>query len=248
MGDQTRYREQEAVLYGVVRFTPGGDRQVLDLVITFASAAAADGFATERGWADYEVAPARFFVHEWQLSTAALPPPTARGPIGPPAPAPPARPAPPERRPPAGGPALPKQGHRPAPADLAGPPGSAGAGSPNDPTVTVTARAPNRWVIALDAGSDPADALRALARLPAGLVLTVISGEDEAVLVYGPAPGAAPTPRPTTVAERPTTVADGLLARYVAPDPDVRWMTTGERDAYRAGHSAALDGARRALM
>ncbi|WP_462184058.1 hypothetical protein [Frankia sp. AgKG'84/4] len=242
MGDQTRYREQEAVLYGVVRFTPGGDRQVLDIVITFASAAAADGFATERGWADYEVAPARFFVHEWQLSTAALPPPPARGPIGSPAPAPapPARPARPERRPPAGGPALPKQGHRPAPADLAGPPGLAGAGSPNGPTVTVTSRAPNRWEIALDAGSDPVDALRALARLPAGLVLTVIPGEDEAVLAYGPAPGAAPTPRPTTV-------ADGLLIRDAAPDPDVRWMTTGERDAYRAGHSAALDGVRRDL-
>ncbi|MCK9896168.1 hypothetical protein [Frankia sp. AgB32] len=241
MRDQTGYREQETVVYGVVRFTPGGHRQVLDIVITFASAAAADGFATERGWADYEVAPARFFVHEWQLSTATLPPPPARGPIGPPAPAPPARPAPPERRPPAGGPALPKQGHRPAPADLAGPPGLAGAGSANDLTATVTARDQDHWAITLGAGSDPADAMRALARLPAGLALAVIPGEGETVLTYDPAPGSPPTPRPTTVGE-------GLLARYAAPDPDARWMTTGEQNAYRAGRAAALADVRRALM
>ncbi|MCL9761180.1 hypothetical protein MXD95_018410 [Frankia sp. AiPa1] len=113
-------RERRAVVYGVVRFVPGGDRQVLDIVITFPTAAAADVFATERGWSDYMIAPARFFVHERRSGMDALAPPDRPElrPFGP---------DPLPDRPPTGGPALSKQGHRPASADPAGPPGSAGA-------------------------------------------------------------------------------------------------------------------------
>ncbi len=51
-----------AVLYGVVRFEPGGDRRVRDTTITFDSPAAAELFAVESGWHDYQVCPLFFFV------------------------------------------------------------------------------------------------------------------------------------------------------------------------------------------
>jgi hypothetical protein len=58
--------EPDAVLFGIVRFGPDGDRQVADTVITFDSAASANLFAIENGWADgeYQVTPLRFFVTE----------------------------------------------------------------------------------------------------------------------------------------------------------------------------------------
>ncbi|SNQ50662.1 conserved hypothetical protein [Frankia canadensis] len=324
--DLMRDREQPAVVYGIVRFAPGGDRQVLDIVITFATAAAADGYAAGQGWADYEVAPARFFVRERPSALDAMPPPTRPAPpgarpsaldthlppspdlarpdpagsglghpdparsgpgrpgLGRPDPRPvepdhltgrrppgPARWSPATDRPPTGGPALPKQGHRPVSADPAGPPGSAetgettptgvagqgparpgepagrtvaapdpGVGGPVGPGVTMTAWGTHRWAIALTAGSDPGDALRAVGRLPAGLVFAAAYGDVDVVLVYGGPPGGPP---PGT---RPT-VAEELLD----PPPEgalwARWMTSSERDAYRAGRDAALDEVRRAL-
>jgi hypothetical protein len=56
--------EPDAVLFGVVRFEPGGDRRVADTMITFDSPTAADLFAIEHGWSDYQVTPLRFFVTE----------------------------------------------------------------------------------------------------------------------------------------------------------------------------------------
>ncbi|WP_239393636.1 hypothetical protein [Frankia sp. CiP3] len=50
------------VLYGVVRFEPGGERQVRDTTITFDSPASAELFAVESGWHDYQVTPLFFFV------------------------------------------------------------------------------------------------------------------------------------------------------------------------------------------
>jgi hypothetical protein len=52
-----------AVLFGVVRFEPGGERRVSETVITFCSAGAADRFARDQGWDDYQVTPLRFFVN-----------------------------------------------------------------------------------------------------------------------------------------------------------------------------------------
>ncbi|ABD10516.1 hypothetical protein ThrDRAFT_02310 [Frankia casuarinae] len=51
-------------LFGIVRFEPGGDRRVRDTVITFPGATAADLFAIEQGWHDYQVTSLRFFVHD----------------------------------------------------------------------------------------------------------------------------------------------------------------------------------------
>ncbi len=54
--------ERLPVLYGVVRFEPGDERRVRDTTITFDSPAAAELFATESGWHDYQVCPLFFFV------------------------------------------------------------------------------------------------------------------------------------------------------------------------------------------
>lgn len=59
-----RKNRSEPVLYGIVRFQPGGEQRVQDTVITFRSAAAADTFAVERGWSDYQVTPLRFLVED----------------------------------------------------------------------------------------------------------------------------------------------------------------------------------------
>jgi hypothetical protein len=53
--------EATGVLYGVVRFHAGSDRAVRDTVVTFATAEAAELFALENGWDDYEVSPIWFF-------------------------------------------------------------------------------------------------------------------------------------------------------------------------------------------
>ncbi len=51
-----------AVLYGVVRFEQGDERRVRDTTITFDSPAAAELFAVESGWHDFQVTPLFFFV------------------------------------------------------------------------------------------------------------------------------------------------------------------------------------------
>jgi len=270
------------VVYGIVRFAPGGDRQVLDIVITFATAAAADDYAAGLGWSDYEVAPARFFVRERPSALDTTPPPIRLAPPRDRSAAdrsPDSSPGTPGTQgPPTGGPALPKQGHRPVSADPAGPPGSAetgetgeagktgeagetgeggkggasaaspdepgggagSSGSSDRPAVTTTAWGAHRWAVAVTAGSDPRDALRAVGRLPAGLVFTAAYGDADVVLVYGgPSEDPPPDPRPT--------VAEELLASPSERALWARWMTASERDAYRAGRDAALDDVRRAL-
>lgn len=250
-------RDRSAVVYGVVRFTPGGNRQVADVVITFASASAADAFAAEQGWPEYEVAPVRFFVHERQSAVAAAPPPAR------PSPSPAGVSA--DRRPWTGDPALPKQGHRPVAADPAGPPGSA-ATHPDDqagPAGSGTQEGekgfappatdggsgrrptgipwgPDRWAVALRAESDPVEMFRAVGRLPADVVFTAAYGDVDVVLVYGQGPGSLPGPRPPTVVET-------ALGAVAAGSMQTRWMTTGEREAFRAGYEAAIDGVRQAL-
>ncbi len=239
-------------------------------MITFVSASAADAFATAQGWLEYEVAPLRFFVHERQSAVAGLPPPIRPSPSAPTtaaqsltgaSPGEPAAPA--DRLPRTGDPALPKQGHRPA-ADPAGPPGSAAAypedqagataaGSrdassvlpaanrQDDRRVTVTPWGLDRWAVVLRAGSDPVEVFRAVARLPASLVFTAAYGDVDVVLVYGKGPGGDPPPT------RPPTVVETALGVEPAGPVQARWMTAGEREAYRAGYAAAVDGIRRAL-
>jgi hypothetical protein len=49
--------DQNSVLYGVVRFEPGEDRRVRDTTIVFDAPAAAELFAVDSGWCDYQVVP-----------------------------------------------------------------------------------------------------------------------------------------------------------------------------------------------
>ncbi len=64
--------ERTPVLWGVVRFEPGEERRVRDTTITFDSAGAAELFALEQGWGDYQITPLLFFVD------AVVPPPGSR--------------------------------------------------------------------------------------------------------------------------------------------------------------------------
>ncbi|WP_235490703.1 hypothetical protein [Frankia sp. AvcI1] len=157
------------------------------------------------------------------------------------------------------------QGHQSA-ADPAGPPGSAAppqppagqagtgpAGAQNATAarpvvnraearrVSVTPWGSDRWAVALGAGSDSAEAFRAVGRLPAGLVFTAAYGDVDVVLVYGRAPGGEASPA------RPPTVVETALGAEPAGLLEARWMTAGEREAFRAGYAAAADGIRRAL-
>ncbi|WP_268903841.1 hypothetical protein [Candidatus Frankia alpina] len=91
------------------------------------------------------------------------------------------------------------------------------------------------------AGSDPVEVFRAIARLPASLVFTAAYGDVDVVLVYGKRPGGDPAPG------RPPTVVETALGVEPAGSVQARWMTAGEREAYRAGYAAAVDGIRRAL-
>jgi len=50
------------LVFGIVRFAPGGERRIVDTIITFESAASADSYARARGWADYAVTGVRFFL------------------------------------------------------------------------------------------------------------------------------------------------------------------------------------------
>jgi uncharacterized repeat protein (TIGR03917 family) len=53
-----------AVLFAVVRREPGGGNLVRDAVVSFESPVAADLFAVEAGWSDYQVCELRFLVDE----------------------------------------------------------------------------------------------------------------------------------------------------------------------------------------
>lgn len=59
-----------AVVYGLVRFEPGPGRMVRHVLVTFESAQAADLFAIENGWPDYQVTPIHFLVDQVPAPTA----------------------------------------------------------------------------------------------------------------------------------------------------------------------------------
>lgn len=59
----------DAVVFGVVRFEAGGDRQITDAVITFDSPGSADVFAIEQGWQDYQVTPLQFVATDLRPPT-----------------------------------------------------------------------------------------------------------------------------------------------------------------------------------
>lgn len=52
---------REPVMYGVVRFGPGGDPVIAEVVISFSTQAAANLHAIEQRWGDCEVTPLRYW-------------------------------------------------------------------------------------------------------------------------------------------------------------------------------------------
>lgn len=93
------------------------------------------------------------------------------------------------------------------------------------------------WALVVQAGSDSADLYRALAHMPAGLEFVEAHGDVDVILVYRAPNEAVPSRRGCAGA-----ALRAVLTR--AGEDGARWMTAGERDAYRTGKADALDAIR----
>ncbi len=69
---------RSGLLFGAVRFEPGGNGLIREAVVAFRSAADADRYATEQGWAEHQVCLLRFLVgappadNGWMVHNGAL--------------------------------------------------------------------------------------------------------------------------------------------------------------------------------
>ncbi|OFB43062.1 hypothetical protein E0F15_03400 [Frankia sp. B2] len=112
---------------------------------------------------------------------------------------------------------------------------------------------PDEWALVVQPGSDSADLMRAVSRMPGGLKYSESFGDVDVVLVYrlpdgdsaaagvgGEDPG--PSRRGCGGAAVRTALALGLTR------PDSRWMTRGERAAFRAGQAEAFEAVRRTVL
>ncbi|WP_035751637.1 hypothetical protein [Parafrankia discariae] len=119
------------------------------------------------------------------------------------------------------------------------------------PAVVMLPWGAEEWAVVVQPGSDSEDLLRAVARMPSGLKFTESFGDVDVVLVYRvPAGDRAPVesdgPGPSRrgcAGAALRTAMDAHPAR-----PDSRWMTKGERTAFRAGQVEALESVRRAVL
>ncbi len=103
--------------------------------------------------------------------------------------------------------------------------------------VTMVPWGPGEWALSVRPGSTAADLYRALAEMPAGVEFIAAFGDVDTVLVYR-LPGEAPSRRELV------TLRGSVLDVPDAEPNRSRWMTTGERQAFRAGHREALDTVR----
>jgi uncharacterized repeat protein (TIGR03917 family) len=104
------------------------------------------------------------------------------------------------------------------------------------PAVALMPWGTDEWALVVQAGSDSADLYRALARMPAGLKFSEAHGDVDVILVYR-VPDHGPTRRGCAGA----ALRAALTGTTGAGNDGARWMTDGEREAYRAGKADALD-------
>lgn len=137
------------------------------------------------------------------------------------------------------------------------PPVSADVGLPGTageslPAAVMMPWGTDEWAVVLQPGSDSADLMRAVSRMPGGLKYSESFGDVDVVLVYrlpdgdraaavgGDDPG--PSRRGCGGAAVRTALALGLTR------PGSRWMTRGERAAFRAGQAEAFEAVRRTVL
>ncbi|WP_163549781.1 hypothetical protein [Candidatus Frankia nodulisporulans] len=96
---------------------------------------------------------------------------------------------------------------------------------------------PGEWALSVRPGSTAGDLYRALGEMPAGVEFLAAFGDVDTVLVYR-LPGEVPSRR-----ELVTLRGSALDVPDAEPNRS-RWMTTGERQAFRAGYCEALDTVR----
>ncbi len=105
------------------------------------------------------------------------------------------------------------------------------------PVVALVPWGPGEWAVAVQPGSSAADLYRALEEMPAEAEFSDAFGDVDVLLVY------RLPPDPPSRRELVTLRGSALEA----PEPDpkrARWMTRGERLAFRAGYREALDTVR----
>ncbi|MCM3883901.1 hypothetical protein [Frankia sp. R82] len=107
------------------------------------------------------------------------------------------------------------------------------------------------WAVIVQPGSDSADILRAVARMPAGLTFAESFGDVDIVLVYRAPPelaGDIDNDDPGPSRRGCANAALRVVLDLHPCRPDSRWMTGGERAAFQAGQVEALESVRRAIL
>lgn len=128
--------------------------------------------------------------------------------------------------------------------------GASGAGEAL-PAVVILPWGPDEWAIVVQPGSDSEDLLRAVSRMAGGLKFSESFGDVDVVLVYRVVAGDRSQvgngdPEPSRMG-----CADAALRMALAlgpTRPGSRWMTRGERAAFRAGQVEAFEAVRRTML
>ncbi len=125
-------------------------------------------------------------------------------------------------------------------------------GSPGHPAaVALLPWGAAEWAVIVQPGSDSADILRAVARMPAGLTFAESFGDVDIVLVYRAPPelaGDIDNDDPGPSRRGCANAALRMVLDLHPCRPDSRWMTGGERAAFQAGQVEALESVRRAIL
>ncbi|WP_232295237.1 hypothetical protein [Parafrankia sp. EUN1f] len=130
--------------------------------------------------------------------------------------------------------------------------GISGAADESLPAAVMMPWGLDEWAVVVQPGSDSADLMRAVSRMPGGLKFSESFGDVDVVLVYRLPDGdraaavGVDDPGPS---RRGCGGAAVRMALALGPTlPGSRWMTRGERAAFRAGQAEAFEAVRRTVL
>lgn len=130
------------------------------------------------------------------------------------------------------------------------PPASGQGDQGRPPAVALLPWGAAEWAVIIQPGSDSADLLRAVARMPAGLTFAESFEDVDMVLVYRASADYSPSSGDDVEPSRRGLAGTALRTTLDLHPcrPDSRWMTNGERAAFQAGQVEALELVRRAIL